>query len=287
MLYYALMITSVFVIYEFITLNFKPALFIELPRQRVNTYGATFLGLFYRPRGFAEESGHMSLFFEFCIPLLIPYIKNLKFSHKIASILIVLIALILLSSSFTIFISLLILGTYFFIKSLQNLKVLIISSIIALSFILFVATNEKSRDYVDKYSNSIFKKVSLNKENNSVNDRTIRFQEAIGLVKDNFFFGIGAMAFKEYSSSASSLNMVLDLWMFSGFLGLLCLVFFTFVTCLNYYYAITPNKFGVFLALFILIIHYQIITNFWYPFLWVLFGIMQAETKKYNALKTV
>jgi hypothetical protein len=278
-------LTSIFVIYEFISINLYPKLFIELPRITVEFYDARFLRVF-RPRGFAEESGHMSVFYEFSIPILIPYLKTLK-KYKITIYLILIsISILLLSSSYTIAISLLTLILFFIIKSIKKAKI-IIYGILSLT-ILFstLKLNSTTNKILDKYSQAVITKVRLNKTNSSVGDRNVKISDGIKVLKKNIITGIGAMKFKEYSKSASTLNTTLDLWLFSGLIGIISLILYFLISFINFIISNVPNKIYFLISFCILIIHYQIITNFWFPYLWLILGIMESELRL-NKIKNV
>lgn len=268
--------TSGFILYEFIALNFFPGVFIELPRATAIEYDSTFLRM-YRPRGFAEEPGHMSLFFEFAIPLLVPYLNCMTRRKRIFSIFLIALAILLMGSSFTILLAIISITFFYSIKIIQKPKFFFTATVFLAICFFTVLTNPKIGGLVKDYSSSIQSKVSLDSNNSSVSDRAYRFTKGLELVSDNFLGGIGPMAFKEYSRSASSLNLSIDIWLYSGFVGILAFYCFLGLVLLIFVNSKAQNKKWILLSFFLIILHYQIITNFWFPYLWIVLGVMIME----------
>lgn len=270
------MASSVYIIYEFLALNFFQEFFIELPRARAKDYDARFLKLF-RPRGFAEESGHMSMFYEFAIPLLLPKIRSIPRGKKFFVVSTIVVAVLLLGSSFTMFIGLIFFLVYFITMMFQSAKRLIILGTITLVLLSFVSLNSFTRDYFEKYYNAILNKISLTETNRSVSDRTYRLTNGIDFILEHPITGLGPMKMENYMDKASTLNLFLDIWISSGILGLLFFLGYYFSVVIKFCQGLNKNNLGVLISLLLVSLHYCIITNFWFPFLWVLFGIMEAE----------
>lgn len=270
-LYITSIVLSIYIIYEFLTKNYFPSFYIELPRKTVEIFNASFGKSFTRPRGFAEEAGHMVLFYEFSYPLVIFYLNKLK-EQTIYYNITILIAIMLLNSSITFiflipYIILNILGNFKklnFSKKLKNIVILsiILSIIIIFNFDILKALIEKA-----------IVKISLNQSNNSVSDRIIRLEEVFKLVS---ILGIPAASIKYRLRIASGLNLYLDFFVYSGFIGGINFLMFLLKDAVCKF----ANKKYYVLSLFFLLFHYSIVSNFWIPYLWLLLGMISAERRR-------
>ncbi|WP_319589879.1 hypothetical protein [uncultured Draconibacterium sp.] len=271
-------LTNFFIFYEFTTKNFIPSLFIELPRPRVMEMDALFLGVFQRARGFAEEPAHMGLFYEFVVPIL--FMKYRKEKPRIVFITFLItsfLAVFCIFSSFTI----VMLGLYFllFILFKTRLKLKIRILIVAIAAIIGIAFyHPEFFNYLDLAVDAISNKI-LMKGGASATDRSIRFNEGIQIVL-KYPLGIGAMNMSKISPYPSSLNLYLDLLMFFGPFVLTSFLIYIGVIV---YKAFKLDIWSLFASTLIVLAHYFIIANFWYPYLWFLFGLIQYN---YSALKS-
>lgn len=242
-----LTVTSIILILEFLFINFNIGFEIVLPRRfdSIDNYNPTMLGIFNRSRGFARESGHMGLLYEMLVPIFM-FSGSRKF--KIFEITLWLIASLTLGSPITMA---LLLFTLFFRINWKSRMLFIIG------LIYLILNSEFLKLYFIKI---------LSWSPSSI-DRLNRITAGLDSLK-NHLFGVGPLNLDEFDST---LNLYLDLFVFFGVLTgsffVLCLVFILVKT-----YKL--KLIGLRLSYLFLLFHYLIISNFWYPFIWIISGII-------------
>ena len=268
-----LILSNIFIIYEFTTKNFFPDLFIELPRKdEIENYNPYFISKYIRARGFAEESGHMCLTYELFLPIILSsnHFAKLNLPKKILIVASSFVAIIFTFSPISI--SFLILVIFLIFSSRKKYNIILFS---IFSFILF---NIFKLYFIEIYNGFIIKIA----DSSSRNDRLERLSYVYNNF-DEFLFGIGPMKISNYFSNLdSSLNLYLDVFIAYGPLILILLLFIVFR---SWFYAFKIDRYGLLISLVIVSLHYIIIHNFWYPFLWILIGITYNRYNLFIALK--
>jgi hypothetical protein len=287
-LYYTTYILILYTIYEFLTRNFMPNLFIDLPRLHVVEYNPIFNGKYIRARGFAVESGHLALYFEFSVPLVMHYLDSHR-KQKFIFLSILLVALFCVNSAinmvlFTVFFLVYYIKNVHYSKKI-NFKFILLGMMLVILFYVIYALYRVNLTTINSSIVNLYKKAFLISADMSVNDRLYRLNESIKILRDNLFLGVGPMNLGRYVSSPfsskvdTSLNMLLDIWLYSGILGLVCFLLYILIVVYKTFYIKGEKKFYILASLVMVLIHYQIVTNFWYPWLWVLISIIQCESR--------
>ena len=116
----------------------------------------------------------------------------------------------------------------------------------------------------------------------SVSDRSKKLKASLEGIIQNSIFGIGPMNFKEYSGFSSSLNLYLDIYLYSGFFG-----FISFITFIMYkLFPISRKRINIVIALVFILLHCLITANFWFPYLWILLALLNNNSLKFNESTT-
>ncbi|MDQ6843708.1 MAG: hypothetical protein M3Z92_05040 [Bacteroidota bacterium] len=253
--------------------------YIPRPSEVEAFYDATVLGLFYRARGFAPESGHFAFMMELFFPLTIYYIyftglcKWNKFLKAISIIVIILSFIFTVSTA-----SFVIVPVAFLLASVVYAKRIFfyINRYIVKFFIgtIITFTVALLLNYLFSFSNLIFLSITDKLESGSFDDR----QERINFFYDQFsrlniikqISGVGPagydiLGFDEVNSILSLYhNITFELGFFGLFL-LFSLFVYIIIVSLN-----IKDKIGFFLlaALISGVLHFYFIANFWYPWFW-------------------
>lgn len=255
-------IAASYVILEWVDLNIVDSGIFRFQRNDgIVNYNATYLGGYIRPRGLAEESGHMSLFFEFAAPLILLENSYQRSQFDVYRDLLLVIALFLLFSPFSILLALL---TLFL--SLRKLKkpgkiILVLGSLSVLANML---------PLLSQAYEAIMLKATYSPDVGSSMDRLNRI---------NFFFreysfeilGLGPLNFRSISPFETTLNLFLDILLFYGPI-LFCIVVVYLLSASIY--LLRKRNYGILLSFLFVMFHYNFITNFWYPYLGFLIGFM-------------
>ena len=261
---YTYFFTSFFILYEFLTINFLPNLFIDIPGRfdGIEKYRPGIMNeLFVRSRGLAEESGHMGLFIEFSLPLLVfnrNYISNNFFYFLI--ILSILVSFCIFSP-FT-FLCIIILA--FFVSIKNTFKYLFPISIL-LSFVPNI------QFYLQEAWKTIAYKITFSTASKSSSDRLERLNCFFKNI-DEIIFGIGPFNIKSICGVGKDtfLNLYMDIVSSFGPLILIVFIFLIVIFPLSLNYK--PK--GFIISLIFISAHYLLISNFWYPYIWILIGFL-------------
>lgn len=239
---------------------------------------------FFRARGTTVESGHLAMYLIVFLPFVFHYQYNIVKSKfkMLMSVSLVLLAVFFTFSaagivevSVTIFVLMLIKLIRSF-KSGFKLSSLVlfipIFTVIVFTSIYFIYTNK----YLFLFR-GVLEKVTL--VNYSINDggsRLARWYRTIELFKERPLLGHGA-GISSIRFGAGSTSLYLELLAQGGLLG-----FAIFVLIIYYHLIIIIRLKGdlryVYLISFItLSIHLAIIANYWYPWMWLLFAMINIQ----------
>ncbi|MGN6602218.1 MAG: O-antigen ligase family protein [Ginsengibacter sp.] len=279
---YVTIISALFANLEFMFANlFNINLndYVPRPTESEAYYNATVLGIFYRARGFAPESGHFAFMLELISPLAIYY---LYFSHacnwsKLTKALIVIAVVLSIiftvsTASFVLIPIAFVMALLFYMKSFiqyvkrNTKKFLFTTGIIAIIVALF--------NYFLSFYALIILSITDKLDSNSFDDRQAR----INFFYERFFnldivhklIGTGPAGYTllGFDETNTILSLYYSLTFELGYLGL-----FLFSTYLLYVFwnSVTiKSKLGFFLLISIFsgMMHYNFIENFWYPWFW-------------------
>ena len=148
LLAFAIIFSSVFIVLEFFLSNYFSINFSDyLPYSSYVTGVAHVKGSLIRARGFANESGHMSLFYELALPLSVSYVRRLKFVFQALYWVISLVGFVFLFSSAG-FVCLSLSTAMVLIPRIYSKKVL--KTLLVLSALIsFLFISDFTRPYVD------------------------------------------------------------------------------------------------------------------------------------------
>ncbi|MCT7572660.1 hypothetical protein [Aliarcobacter butzleri] len=274
---------SFFIIFEFLArnyLNINIDNFVyHMGRE---SYIAETAEKIIRARGFATESGLMSIYYEFCIFLSYIYIRQKSQLVGIIFYIINLFAFTLLFSSAAFFclgVSLLI----FFILNLKSFLKLLYTLFFPLLIFIFL-----SYDFISQFIVQVFlNKITL-LNGNILSGSSLERYSVYNLIYNiitEFPFGIGlgisqsvvylGETYLGYEVSAGQLSLYGTLLISGGFISLILFIFFIF----NKLYTLkrSNNKILFILAASSIFIHYSIVGDYWLPFLWVYLACLDFE----------
>ncbi|WP_100010098.1 O-antigen ligase family protein [Lentibacillus sediminis] len=285
---------SLITIIEFISRNF---LNMEFNLLRISTdYIATYSisgERFIRARGTVIESGHLALYLLMFAPFVYHYHMNIngsKMKTIISLVSVVLAVLFTFSAAGFAELSvviLIILGVYI-IKLLRQgfklSKVIVIYplffSIISFGIYYFVYGNGNL-----SFLSGIFGKLTF--ENSTIydgNSRLSRWYRAWELFKESPVVGQGS-GIASITHGTGSTNLYLDILAGNGLIGLLIFLFIL-VYHLNLIFKMEGHVKYIYLVSFsTMAIHYAIISDYWYPWMWMLLVMINVQYYRQEKLE--
>jgi len=295
---YTTIISAIFGNIEFISANvFHVNLndYIPRPTEDEAWYDATVLGIFFRARGFAPESGHFAFMMELFSPLTVYY---LYFSHhckwrKFLKALIVVVIVFsfvfaVSTASFVILPLALLVASLIYSKSIflyiKKKPAKFIISTAAVSAIVFLFN----------YFLSIYALIILSITNKMDSFSLYDRQERIDFFNDKFthlpfinnLIGTGPAGYNilGFDESKAILSLYYSITFELGFFGLLLLLFFFLYIIFQTLRIRTSIGFFLLVSVFSGVMHYYFISNFWYPWFWFIaaFVVFYNVCKKQN-----
>ncbi|WP_267666872.1 O-antigen ligase family protein [Levilactobacillus brevis] len=291
MISYSLLIVSVFTIIEFVSKNFLgldqfdsfiPRLSNSIDFKASYMIGA---GAFIRSRGFTSESGHNALF----LLSFLPFMMLSKIKHKLISIIVVIIALATTFSAAAMFemvvagLSVSLVKIILSRKTIRIKKSNLIIIYIGIIILILVVIFTNTLDYLLAYFNGIFNKINLD-NSSSAGFRFSRWANSLSLVKNNYLFGAGPGISSIFLGTAST-NLYIEMFVETGIVGLFFFLWFITQAVIKVFKLNNTTKYFYLFSIFVCIIHYFIIGNYWYPWLWVILAITQYTLLKENITK--
>ncbi|WKY78616.1 hypothetical protein PH197_05000 [Leuconostoc lactis] len=291
MISYSLLIVSVFTIIEFVSKNFLgldqfdsfiPRLSNSIDFKASYMIGA---GAFIRSRGFTSESGHNALF----LLSFLPFMMLSKIKHKLISIIVVIIALATTFSAAAMFemvvagLSVSLVKIILSRKTIRIKKSNLIIIYIGIIILILVVIFTNTLDYLLAYFNGIFNKINLD-NSSSAGLRFSRWANSLSLVKNNYLFGAGPGISSIFLGTAST-NLYIEMFVETGIVGLFFFLWFITQAVIKVFKLNNTTKYFYLFSIFVCIIHYFIIGNYWYPWLWVILAITQYTLLKENITK--
>lgn len=252
--------------------------YIPRPSEAEAMYDATVLGLFYRARGFAPESGHFAFMMELFSPITIYYLYFSTFCRWRSSLKVAAFILMILTIIFTVSTaSFVIVPVVFLIASIVygDIVFSFVKNNFSKVFVAFVLISAALLilNYFFSFDKFILFSITDKLDSVSFEDR----QSRIDFFYDSFlrldiikqFTGVGPagfdiLGFDEISILSLYHNVTFELGLF-GLVLLLSLFLYVLTSILR-----LRNSLGFFLLMSFLsgLIHYYIIANFWYPWFW-------------------
>ncbi len=287
-LYYGVMFACLFGLFEF-TVKFFSVLDIDsyIPRPLASTeYDPTFLALF-RIRSFVEESGHLSLFLEIFFPMVFWYTKKYReFKWFFLSVIVILVAFILTFSSigfFVVFLDLIIILAILAYRESKNLAVgkisikyigVVTGGVVVLSTVVVLGF-----DFYELYNNLILLKL----ESSSGSRRSDAIFVALDYLKNggvhNIIVGFGPGAY-DVLGIDSIISLYVNILFELGSIGLIVFLFFVCYVFINVFRVRnTSLRIAFFLSIFNGFLHYTVISNYWYPWIWVITALLFLQLK--------
>jgi len=292
----SLAIVSAFVIIEFIGSNYFGINFLNLiPYTRSDLGDATVVGQYIRPRGFAEEGGHMALFYELSLPLSFLYFKNKGFLSQIFFYIPVFTGFILLFSS-AAFICIIVALTALFSLNIRSKKSFALS-VAMICIVLLVIVSDVTKPFVEA-TVGVRVATFLNPSqgyNSSASERLQLYQNAL-VVFLSAPLGIGWGMTSQIASEkqrfsgiafedAGFINLYAEILVACGFLGLILFIKFIGKRIVRLARSRSFESQMVFLSVFSLSLHYIFISNYWFPMLWFSLALADTVTRAENKCK--
>lgn len=297
---YTTIISALYGNIEFISANaFHVNLndYIPRPTEDEAWYDATVLGIFFRARGFAPESGHFAFMMELFSPLTLYYMYFsgfCKWAKSLKALIVVSIIFSFLFAVSTASFAILPLAVVFasliyakhIISYIKRKPAKFIITSVAISIIVFLFN----------YFFSVYALILL-----SINDKMGSFslddrQERLNFFTDKFshlsfinnLIGTGPAGYNilGFDESKTILSLYYSITFELGYFGLLFLLFFFLYI---FFQALRiRSSIGFFLLISVVsgLMHYYFISNFWYPWFWFIaaFVIFIMHTTNKTAL---
>ncbi len=279
---------------EFISSNvFKINLndYVPRPSEAEEWYDATVLGLFYRARGFAPESGHFTFMMELFFPIVIYYIYFTGFCKwnkilKALTIFSIVLSFIfavstasfaIVPASFLVASAIYAKRIFFYIKKhfLKIAATTVVTSAIILAL-----------NYFFSFYTFIFLSITDKLDSGSFDQRQAKIDffydtfSRFDVIKKLSGSGPGGFYILGFDRSNSILsfyhNITFEIGLF-GLLLILALFFYVLVSVSN-----INGKIGFFLLASFMsgVLHFFIIANFWYPWFWFIAAFIIFCNKK-------
>ncbi len=273
---------SSFTILEFFAKNLLQFDFDAIfPRATVSEFEATYAIMgerFIRARGTTEESGHLALYLAMFLPFAYYYFEKYKIAYRFMLIGVIVFALLLTFSAMG-FVELIILTTLLLIFSLYsngNKKIFILLGSLVMIVALISISIYKEIDYYSLFG-GIFSKITLENATFSYDgSRTQRWLNAFELIREKPFFGHGSgIASILYGTGSTS--FYLEILVEFGIIGLMTFFFITLLHLILVFRLQSKIKYVYLTSLIIALLHYSIISNYWYPWLWTIFVLIVIE----------
>ncbi len=293
---YTTIISALYGNIEFISSNFFGLNlndYVPRPNEDAMLYNPSVLGLYYRARGFASESGVYTQLLELFGPITIYYMFFSRYCNwykvfKILATLSVVLSIIFAASSAT-FIALpfsILFSSFIYIKPITRFLVKKSWKFYLKSFLIFLIVLIIN-SYLSIYG-AILLSISQKLDSSSLEQR----QDKI-----NFFYaqfskfdpvhkligaGPAASDILGFQDSGTIISLYYNITFELGLIGLFLL--FTF-----FFYFFTNNiriksKIGFFLMISLIsgITHYYVVHNFWVPWFWFVGALIVFYNKKFN-----
>lgn len=288
MITYTITISAVYANVEFISSNlFGINLndYIPRPNDDQTFYNATVLGVFYRARGFAVESGHFTFMMELFSPLSIYYMYFSGFCkwRKVIKLMIVLIVI----SSFIFAVStasFVIIPIAVTLASLINIRPIVGYIKKHTTRFLLTAAVVSTAVLVFNYFFSIYALIIL-----SISEKVdygLDYRQAnIAFFFKKFFqfditqqiigAGPAGILILGYDLNNAILNLYYSITFELGFLGVFLFISLLFYFIFHFVTLKSKISFFLLISIFAGMMHYYFISNFWYPWFWFVaaFGI--------------
>ena len=293
----SLAIVSAFVIIEFIGSNYFGINFLDLiPYTRSDLGDATVVGQYIRPRGFAEEAGHMALFYELSLPLSFLYFKNKGLLSQILFYIPVFTGFIILFSAAAYICIGVALMTLFLLTIRSKKSLALLVAMICIVFLVIVS--DVTKPFVES-TVGIRLAAVLNPSqeyNSSATERLDLYQNAL-VVSSSAPLGIGwgmtsQLAFEQQRFSgivfenAGFINLYAEILIACGFPGLILFIKFIGKRIVRLARFRSFESQMVFLSVFSLSLHYIFASNYWFPMLWFSLALADTVTRAENKYET-
>jgi O-antigen ligase len=289
----SLLMVSIFVIIEFIATNYFGVNFLKIiPYTRNDLSEALTIGNLARPRGFAEEAGHMAMFYELVLPLSVIYFRNKSTIVTSCYYLLIFTSFILLFSSAAIVSLILATFTILFLNFYK--KQYLFALVILLMIILIFFSSNFTQFYLE---GTIFKKLQIflsssQQTDISVITRSERYSQAFIYFISSPFVGIGwgtvsqlAVSSRIYAGVVSPggfISLYAEILVASGVIGLTMFVLFLFRKIIRLMHSRDPASNMLLISILSLLLHYGFVSNYWFPMLWFSLGL--ADNMNYKKL---
>jgi hypothetical protein len=271
-------ISSLYCILEFITKNFLSIDFdTYLYRPDVEELYASSTNLLYRARSFATEPGHFALYLELFAPLGIYYMIKSGYNNAfiIIYVLIVFTSLLLTfsSASFLIIIISFLFTFLFFLYNRKGLSLTLLKNILSFLILSFILFHILSLSDIFTFRDLILTFCAKLDNSSSLIDRISRIEILYKLISVTdiikILFGHGPAAYSTYGLP-SIISLYANIFFELGAIGLV-LYFILSAYVLRIITKIKSNiKFYLFFSYICGLLHYCIISNYWYIWIWFL-----------------
>ena len=287
-LFIGIMISSVYALFEFISKNYILSLaYINdlIYRPSVMMYSPIYNGRFIRVRSFTEESGVFALYLNVCLPIALIYIYKRYSGIKKGIVLgIILSAYILTFSAGGIgflLISIIIAGLIYICDNInrKRLKIKITYKriyIFIVALICILVGVYLINDSIIEYINPILNKITLKNDSGRFErwNNTLYYFKQQESLKQMLGIGIGKIS-DIFGRGTTSLYI--DLLVQNGVISLIMFVVYIFIIIYKIFNINDKYKYLYLISIISVLLHYCIISNFWFPFLWFIITMIQLH----------
>jgi hypothetical protein len=282
------LVAAVFVIVEFIAKNFLGiAIDNLLPRVSTDHYGALyFVGNWavFRARGFASESGHIALYLLIFLPFVYYNYAHYSLSrvkaYGAAAIMCAATACTISTAALAdlVVAGLLVSGIYVLSRRSRQPLLTMRSRIVAISLVAFVVVLalmlQVTTGSIALAFQGILNKLSF--ADHSPGSRFERWGLAFSIFANSPILGGGPGAAVTADGTGSA-NLYLDILADTGVLGLGIFLTLLAVVLRRILKLETSRKWVYLFSFFVAGIHYLSMSNYWYPWVWLVFALVNYE----------
>lgn len=288
-IYIGVLLSAVYALFEFLTINyFTQFSFINdyIFRPAVQEYTPIYNQAFIRARSFTEESGVFALYLNAFAPFALNHIfKVYTASKRFLIVAIIILAYIVTFSAGGIgFLLISLIITLFFWLTDSSKKIRfspkkLFNSVVILLFLSLVVFINITQ--ILSFLKPLFLKLTLDNDSG----RFERWQNALNLFDHvsflQYFIGVGPGQVSETFNTGTT-SFYIDRIVETGILGLSLFLLFIFFVFIRVIKMKTQRKYLYFCSLVSITLHFIIISNYWFPYLWTIIILIQLEDFKNN-----
>ncbi len=288
----SILFVSIYIIIEFLAImsGFQIDDFIFRPTVEIMD-ATVFGGSYLRPRGFAEEAGHMAMFYEVYLPLSFIYIRDKGVIVILLFYSVVLPGYFLLFSSASIASFVFVILIWFLIEFIKFIKKPILRmprKVVLLGFILLFGSLIYHERIISYFGEAVIVKLLgiLNISDSfdpSSADRLEKYGQFFNLISEyplGIGWGIAASSMGNYKGiniPSGFISLYAEIFAASGIVGGFIFLSFLVVKLIKTMKIWSFNGKIYFISFLWVLVHYLFASNYWLPWIWFLMALIDIS----------